>query len=236
MHILSWNIRYGGQDRLARIAAAIRQQDPDVVVLSEFQTVASKELLESLGDEGWCHQITTEPPSLRGGLAVVSKMPVLRCTQPASLAGYAFRYLPFEVPSATLDVRAIYAPLHREPYPEFWRAVLASVTAEAGEPVLMIGDFNAGQSLVDSPAADVLASSYFCRLPACGYTDLWRHGRDAGCLEPTWLGPVNPYRLDHAFGSESVLSRLANCTYNHLVREAGDSDHSSLSVYLNAAA
>lgn len=234
MHILSWNIRYGGQDRRGRIAAAIRKQDPEVVVLSEFQTGASKELLEDLATDGWCHQITTEPPSRRGGLAVVSTVPVLRRSQPTALAGYAFRYLPFEVPSAMLEVRAIYAPLHREPYPEFWTAVLASASAEAGQPVIVIGDFNAGQSLIDSPAADVLASSYFCRLPTCGYTDLWRHGRDAAYLEPTWLGPVNPYRLDHAFGSASVLSRLASCTYNHLVRESGDSDHSSMSVCLNA--
>ncbi len=79
----------------------------------------------------------------------------------------------------------MYAPLHREPYPEFWEAVLASVTSEADQRVLVIGDFNAGQSLVDSPATDVLASHYFCRLPACGYTDLWRHGRGPTGMEPT---------------------------------------------------
>lgn len=235
MHIVSWNIHYGGQGRLPQVAAAIRDQNPDVVILSEFQSIASQPLLLDLAAEGWRYQITTEPPSRRGGLAAISKVPVTRRPQPASLAQFAFRYLPFEIPSVALEVRAVYAPLHREPYPEFWEAVLASVTSEAEQRVLVIGDFNAGQSLVDSPAMDVLASHYFCRLPACGYADLWRHGRGPTGMEPTWLGPVNPYRLDHAFGSVAVVAQLATCVYNHAVRESGDSDHSSLSVHLNPA-
>jgi len=37
MRLLAWNIRQGGGSRLPRIADALKRQDADIVVLSEYR-------------------------------------------------------------------------------------------------------------------------------------------------------------------------------------------------------
>lgn len=113
--------------------------------------------------------------------------------------------------------------------------MLDSLENESQQNVLMIGDLNAGLSHVDAPV-DFFCSRYFNELPIRGYTDLWRHKHGPDAREHTWMGPVNPYRLDHAFGKASLRDRLIDGRYDHSVRESKLSDHSLLSVTLAPAA
>lgn len=232
MEILAWNIRSGGGVRSHAIAAELIRRDPDVIVVGEYQTGTSARLMHELEEAGWAHQVRPDPPGRYGGVAVLSKSQLVVRPLPASLLPFAFRFVAVGVPAWGLELRAVYAPLHKDPYAEFWDAMLASLESESDGQVLMVGDLNTGRSHVDAPVPNFFCSSYFSELPSRGYTDLWRemHGPDA--REYTWLGRVNPYRLDHAFGTAPLRSRLRACSYDHAVRESGLSDHSLLLVRL----
>ncbi len=130
MEIIAWNIRWGGQDRLSKVARVIRERDPDVVVLTEYQPRGSAPLLADLAAAGWLHQLPTEPPERRGGVAIASKMPLVPRPRPSALEPFASRYLPVGIPEANLELRAIYAPLEDEPYDEYWAAVLDALASE----------------------------------------------------------------------------------------------------------
>jgi exonuclease III len=151
---------------------------------------------------------------------------------PATLAAFAWRYLPVVIPAADLEIVGLYGPLQGDAYGAFWPAALDALEARSSRNVLVIGDFNTAESSVDTPVADFFCSNFFCDLPSRGYTDLWRHrvGREA--KEYSWLGPANPFRLDHAFGTRGVVDRLTHCAYSHTERESGISDHSLLTVEL----
>ena len=218
---------------MPKIAAALIERNPDVIVLGEYQVIPSCALVEELTLAGWTHGVFTTPPGRYGGVAIMSKLPFMTRPSPANLQPFAFRYQGVHFPTTGVELRAIYAPLHKDPYAEFWNALLAALKEEAADPVLVVGDFNSGASHVDAPVADFFCSSFFNQLPGCGYSDLWRevHGPDA--REYTWLGSVNPYRLDHAFGSSSLAARLVECSYDHSVRDGGLSDHSLLSIKIS---
>lgn len=232
MKIIAWNIQWGGGVRCGDIAATLIGLDADVIVLSEYQPDASAPLVASLGEAGWMHQVLSSPPLKYGGAAVLSKTPVSAQPLSRSMAGFEHRYLSVAAPEHHVELRAVYAPLHKDPYAVFWDGMLADLRAAADEPVLLLGDLNAGASSIDSPSPDFFCSSFFTQLPDCGYRDLWRAANGENAREYTWLGPVNPYRLDHAFGTARVSDRLAGCHYLHDVRVAGLSDHSLLSVDL----
>jgi exonuclease III len=232
MRIVSWNIWRGGRKRTDLIAAEFVRRAPDVVVLGEYMTGHSAALTSQLTAAGWKHHSLVEPPAHYGGVAVLSRHPLDQLSPGPGLEPFGFRYQAVAVPDLDLELRAIYAPLHNDPYREFWSAALDSLEADADRPVLVIGDLNMGATGTDSPAPDVFCDRYFRQLPGRGYSDLWRRSNGADTLEYTWHGQVNPYRLDHAFGSSSVVDRLVGCAYDHDVREAKLSDHSLMSVEL----
>lgn len=228
MKIVAWNVWWGGGVRSGSIAAELISRNPDVIVLSEYQPFASASLLVALAAEGWTEHALTTPPGRYGGVAVLAKTRIesLPVTEP--LKPFEHRYVSVSLPSHNMEVRAVYAPLHKDPFAEFWGGVLGDLREAKDRPVLVVGDFNSGLSAIDSPSTDVFCSNFFSQIPGCGYRDLWRerHGPDA--REYTWLGPVNPYRLDHAFGTASLADRVTECAYDHSVRAPDRSDHSLL--------
>ena len=232
MLVVSWNIRQGGGKRADSIAQELIGRSPDVLVLGEYMTGVSATLIEQLSAAGWTHHSIVEPPERLGGVAILSRAPVERVPVPIGLESLGFRYQAVRIPALDLELRAIYAPLHQDPYREFWESALDSLEADSGRPVLVVGDLNMGASGIDSPAKDVFCDRFFRQLPGRGYSDLWRRTNGADAREYTWHGRVNPYRLDHAFGSPAIVGRLVGCSYDHRVREAGLSDHSLLAVEL----
>jgi exonuclease III len=234
MRIVAWNIWWGGGSRSNVIAEEVIARAPEVLILSEYQPIASASLIATLRERGWVHQELTTPPGRYGGVAILSKSTIERQAVPASMVSFEHRYLSVRLPQHDIEIRAIYAPLHKDPFAEFWAAALTDLEESRSRPVLVIGDFNSGESRVDSPAAaDIFCAEYFAQIPSRGYSDIWRsrHGPDA--REYTWLGPVNPYRLDHAFGTESLARRVSDCAYDHSVRVANYSDHSLLWLDVN---
>ncbi len=232
MRILSWNIKWGGQSRIPAIAAAIRAHAPDVIVLTEYIPRASTPLIDALAASGNAHHVLSSPPPRFGGVAILSRHPLELRPPPATLAPFASRFVHCAIPEAGLSVVGLYGPLQKEPYATFWTAALDELAANESSAPLVLGDFNTGESLVDTSVDNFFCSRFFTQLPTRGFTDLWRHsvGRDA--REFTWQGRVNPYRLDHAFGTSSVVARVRRCSYSHGERQSGTSDHSLMIVEL----
>lgn len=233
MRILSWNIKWGGQNRVRPIGNAISERDPDVVVLTEYQPRGSAPLLGELAADGWRYHVLTSPAGRLGGVAIVSRLPLVPKPLPTSMEQFATRYVSALVLDAGVEIRGMYGLLKREPHAAFWNALLGTLASDTNGNVLLTGDFNTGKSKIDTPVDDFFCSDYFCTLPQRGFVDLWRkqHGEDA--REYTWRGSKNPYRLDHAFGSASVADRLLACEYSHKERELGISDHSLMSTDLS---
>jgi exonuclease III len=235
MHVIAWNIQWGGRNRLDRIAETLEAKSPDVIVLTEYQTAATAPLLDSLRHKRWLHQVLSSPPHRYGGVAIVSRHRLDVGKRPDPLASFAWRYLPVSVPAFGVEVVGLYGPLQKDLPDSFWRGALDGLAAASDRSVLVVGDFNTGESLVDTPVADFFCSDFFRDLPARGYTDLWRRRVGRAARDYSWLGRQNPYRLDHAFGTEAIVERLTDCTYSHGERETLVSDHSLLSIKLRDA-
>jgi endonuclease/exonuclease/phosphatase family metal-dependent hydrolase len=230
--VLAWNILRGGRGRSERIVDAIRGHAPEVVVLSEYQATGSAKIIESLIASGWSHLVTTSQSSREGGLAVLSATPIEPRARPRALRDLERHYLSVRVPAHDLELRAIYGPLHRAVFRRYWSGLLSSLRAARSGQVLAVGDFNSGSPRNDSPSTGVFSGTFFDRLPAIGFTDLWRAKRGEDAREHTWEGAKHPYRLDHAFGSASIAARVSDCAYSHEERSEAVSDHSILLVDL----
>ena len=233
MDIIAWNIKRGGRFHRDAIASELITRSPDVIVLGEFVCGTTEPLIECLAAAGWIHNVIPDPPGRRGGVAIVSRLSLDVRHPPSNMSDH-FRYAAVGIPFAHLELRGVYAPLNADPYCEFWEALLKSLEGESESPVLLLGDLNACLPRVDTTSTTSLFSAkYFKRLPACGYNDLWRMMNDSTADICTWQGPRHPYRLDHAFGTASVVPRVRSCRYDHSVRLAGLSDHSLLSISIN---
>jgi exodeoxyribonuclease III len=235
MRILSWNIKWGGQTRVPAIAAALRLHAPDIIALTEYMPRVSAPLVEALNASGYEYHALSSPPPRCGGVAILSRLPLELRPPTAPLEPFASRFVHCTIPTANVSVVGLYGLLQKEPYDAFWHAVLDELAANASVPLVVIGDFNTGESLVDTCVDNFFCSNFFAQLPTRGYTDLWRHSAGRDAREFTWQGPVNPYRLDHAFGTNATVERMISCSYSHAERLAGISDHSLMTVELEPA-
>lgn len=237
MKILLWNIRTGGSGRTDALADAIIAQDPDVVVLNEYRTGGSDRLLALLETRGWRHAVCSDAPSPHLGVAVASKVPLKPKAVAVESSDLARRCVVVELDGSGIDLWAVYAPYAGSDVEEFWSAVLERLERAGERDAVVIGDFNAGAAESDVPATARLAGTRFMReLEPLGFTDLWRGLNGTDAREHSWEGPANPYRIDHAFGSAGVTSRVRACHYRHDERLAGVSDHSMLCLELTPRA
>jgi exonuclease III len=142
-----------------------------------------------------------------------------------------------DVTGAGFRLAAVYGPSSGPELPAFWNAAAAWLRRCRTEPFLMLGDYNAGASGVDAERYQFKAGHGFVALAGGGLVDLWRreHGDRR---EHTWFsyarggGPARGFRIDHAFASTALATRVRACGYDHAVRERRLSDHSALLVEL----
>lgn len=239
MKIVAWNIQGGGGKRISGIASKLIEYAADVVVLGEYIPGRSDPLIDLMSSAGWVHQVLPEPPERYGGVAVVSRVALEPLEDTSDLGPQAhFRHIGVTLLDAGIQLRGIYGPLHADPYDAFWEGLQASLNSQRHLPVLVMGDFNSGSPLFDTPGTKLFCSHHFNRLSEAGYTDLWRRIHGCEACEYTWQcsrkGEIFPFRLDHAFGSQKVVDRLDACKYDHEVRLSKLSDHSLLSVEVSS--
>lgn len=234
MKLLAWNIRHGGgPTRMPLIALRLLEHAADLVVLTEYRRTTGGQIAGVLADHGLAHQACSDPPAGRNGLLVASRMPIE--IQP----GMTHRWAEIVLPSAGLRVLAVHAP-HDTPgqasastaRTRFFQRLVSTARHRAGEPVVLMGDFNAGRHFLDEEGATFTCTYQLGVLASLGYVDAWRRFNPAG-RTTTWLSPRGGmFRIDHVFVSEPLVDRLESCGYSHHERLAGLSDHSAVMVVL----
>lgn len=227
--LATWNIQWGGQERIERIVEDIEQASPDLLVITEYQSGKSDSLLAMLHARGWSSQAYSAPPGRNGGVAVVARSEFEILPVSPELAPFASRVL--AVRWQGLEAIGVYAP-SEHPANEFWLAFTTAIRDRARDTVVL-GDLNTGVSLLDSPRDDFFCSEHFAQLKSDGMIDLFRAVHSDAAREFSWYSSAkNGHRLDHALGTPSVAASVLRCEYAHGPRERGASDHSMLLVEL----
>jgi exodeoxyribonuclease III len=232
LRVLAWNIRQGGGTRLARIAAALKQHEADVLVVSEYRGGESGDRLRSaLGSLGYRHHSAAVPPP--GGYGVL-----IAARQPFDDGGPVSEAVPephrlIRAYFGPLRIYGVYMPnlLKKVPY---WEGLIAALVTEPLQAqALAIGDFNTCRAYVDEPGAIDACAHFMDEVAAIGFCDLWRDRYPDG-REFSWYSTRgNGFRIDHAFLSPSLVGRAGEVRYSHEERLSGLSDHSPLILDLN---
>ena len=245
MKILTWNIQHGGGTRLPRIVEEVSAYDADVIALTEFRDGPGTTLRAALLERGWPYIETTNPTGNVNGIAAFSRTPIRR-TRPCPAPPEGFdRWLDIDFPEYGFGVGVLHimAAGSSKKHPtnvaksRFWDAVLTTAEARLDEPFLLVGDWNTGAHRLDETGKTFVCAEHFAKLSSLGWTDLWRH-HNSGATEWTWYSRLkggvrgNGFRLDHAFATPSLRSRITSCRYSHAERDAGISDHSIMIVEL----
>ncbi len=235
LRVLSYNIRFGGSGREAKIAGVIRRAAPDVVMLQEASDVDVVEALSELsGMPHW---------GARAGFSTgfLSREPLEEHTWHHP-RGARHAFLELVLPS---DEGRLYG-LHLNPWFSKWseqrrareiRALLESIREHQHGFHAIAGDFNALaphmprwiQAMVWISGRDIARETIETLLEA-KYADAFRtlHPDDPGVTFPTW----NPHvRLDYLFTPERYTDRLIACSVLRDAPDAKDaSDHYPLLV------
>ncbi len=235
--LMAWNILHGGgRRRIAEIALALLEADPDVLVINEFRTTVGGQLRAVLADHGWRHQACTDPPRHRNGTLIVSREGIrIVPPTPELPACLSQRWLEVEVDG--LRVIALHLPEDQRPRAQLhaWSYLLGVARERVDGPAVLLGDFNAGRHRADEAGEISRRSADLGRLWSIGYRDAWRE-RHPNAREATWISPLGGgFRIDHAYVSPSLSGQLRSAEYLHELRERGLSDHSALVVKVEIA-
>lgn len=227
--IATLNIRHGGRKSTDALASRMLGYDADVLVVTEFRAneVGSRfrTRLEGAG-------YTTSHPDVDSKLNTVliaSRRGIDR-SWPFSDQLDANHLWCAQI--ADMTVCAVYMPQRTAKLP-YWEALIAHARREGIE--LLVGDFNTGNNDLDKDpkGAKFIGPEMPSRLAASGYTDIWRslhpHTR-----EYSWYSRPgnNGFRLDYMFASLEVANRVTSCEFDHVPRQAGETDHSGLIALL----
>lgn len=249
MKIITYNIFYGGEERLPLITQVLRDQHPDLIALQEANDRSNA---EKLADALNMHLIFGESDnSFR--VAWLSRLSVSRVCNyqlPFFLQGPRTE---FTMPKTllSLDVQWNGSPLHlftthlQARYPDEYEvcrlreveAILLEIQSLLGEPLLLVGDLNAFAPADPigslSPGSVEFAHRRsieqgkrlaIARLQKAGLTDCYR------MLHPTQAGYTSDarrelsMRIDYCFASPRLAQSLHSCEVisNELTAKASD--------------
>ncbi|TMD64111.1 MAG: hypothetical protein E6I91_11470 [Chloroflexi bacterium] len=242
LRILSYNILWGGADRLALIANVIKQQQPDVVSLLEANSHSKAEALaQQLGmsltfgkANSWFH------------VAWLSRLPILH-TENYRPTIFAKTLLKIEIPweDSSMALFATHLKAGRDQKCEDHRAaemqaILDILQPLGNQPHVLVGDMNAlhptdhtnvavNPHIEPDEKKERLQEPQFSRqaiplLLKAGYIDCYR------MLHPTTPGythklPTPGLRLDYIFAPPPLAQRLQACDVVTNGEAALASDH-----------
>jgi exodeoxyribonuclease-3 len=229
--IVTWSIQHGGGStaRGQGIIDQLELSDADAIVLTEFRNnsvgARIKAKLSSLG-----YSVSHPPvPEKLNSVVVGSRSPIL-AAHPLDPTLDDQRHF-WVVALGWIKLCAVYMPLNIKKL-LYWEAVIASSRSNDA-PDLFIGDFNTGNNRIDlaEGASRFTAAHVFDDFGQGRFKDAWR-SLNPEAREYTWFSTQrnNGFRLDHAFASELVFSRVSSCCYLHELRTCGLSDHSAMRV------
>ncbi len=240
MRIVSWNILAGGGKRAAAIAKQLERWQPSVVMLCEYRgTPPSQSLALVLSRIGLTHQRSTVDPEspVKNALLVASRWP-LRCFHTADEPAESCRWLSVRVDSPEpFTLGAMHIPNRSTGRKYVFHDAVLSVAARwTGRPAIFVGDTNTGWPDLDEevPCFGPREEAFLQSLRTLGWGDAFRQLRGRARAY-SWYSPNgrNGFRLDQAFLSPVLLSRLKSATHEWGGgRSARLSDHAALLVDL----
>jgi exonuclease III len=231
--IVALNILHGGGRRTSKLIEWLREQNADIVVLSEWRNnpngVAIKDALKSSGYDVHCQE-----GSITNGVLIAAKEPfdAIAVTPPNAQIGVLLK----AQWKGGLAVIGAYFPLAIPSQREFFDVCIKSAKQHSDAPFLLVGDLNAGSNDADleAGATPFPCAVNFVALTNGGLIDQWRQHHGMTEREYTWRSRQNGFRIDHAFGNKAFLTRYEplRCDYDHSTRESKLSDHSALILRL----
>lgn len=228
--VLTWNIRWGGENRIGAIAEVLTGHAADVLVITEYKPGPMGIAMElALRAGGWVYQACSGPVERELGVLIASRHPFTRVS-PLLAGGLSPCHL-LQVEVAGVTVVGLYLPWDGRKVP-YLDALVAFASLRKDLPTLLIGDFNSGSALIDGTGEAMRGAPYLQTLISLGYVDPWRRDNPEA-LEFTWFTDTGiGKRLDHALLSPGLLPHRAKGFHDHVPRLAGISDHSILGVDL----
>jgi exodeoxyribonuclease III len=224
--LVNWNIRQGGGRRIAAISETLSRLRPHTVVLTEFRkNGAGAALREHLAARGLRHQAWGPAEVRQNTVFIASRSAFDPVTFESELGPESHRCL-----LARFDgfrIFAFYFPILKAKVTLFEFILRLSPEGSQG-PTLLVGDFNTGKHHLDEEGRVFWGPQYMEMIEKAGWVDAWRHVH-GGKREYTWMSAAGRgFRLDHAFASAGMLSRISSVRYLHKPRTAGVSDHSAM--------
>lgn len=239
MKIVTYNILYGGQERLPLITQLLRDQHPDLVALQEAN---DRRAVEQLADALNMHLLFGEANSTFH-VAWLSRWSVsfVRNYQLAVLHKTLLR---IDVPwngetlhLCTTHLRAGYADEHEACRLGEIEAILGEIQPMLAEPLLLVGDLNAfapddlvaslpigEDGVADRRFIETRKRLVIARLREVGLLDCYRvlHPTEAGYTCDARRGPS--MRIDYCFASQALAPFLSSCEViqNNLTPKASD--------------
>lgn len=175
---------------------------------------------------GYAYATDIEPPHGRNGVLIAARRPLGPARVLSHRVEEPYRLIQTELPCG-LQLVGVYMPnlLRKVPY---WDAVLRAARRRRGGHAIFVGDFNTTRHFLDEAGAVCLTSRYMDDIERAGFRDAWRD-RNPAAREFSWYSHRgNGFRLDHAFCSAPLASRLRAVRYSHDERLRGVSDHSAI--------
>lgn len=188
-----------------------------------------------------CLEKASQPSEPRTGRAaprncvcVLSRMPIESLTV-ESVPQSLHRWSLLTVPYYDLTILGAHVPNQSEIWNkvDFWECVESLAMSSLHKRTVILGDLNT--ALDEDCEGDPIREAVFMkRLLAAGWVDAWRqHNPDK--REYSWYSHrSNGFRIDHCLVSPCLAPLIRTSAMRHDVRAQGLSDHSFLSVTLDA--
>ena len=231
MKILTLNIQQGGGSRAPGIVDWLNEAKSDIVILTEFRPGATGAIFTSgLRKQGLSHFRYTDAARGRNSVLLASRFPITQRSIPTDTDD-SHRLVAVEVERISL-IGVYFAQKNQK------ISLFDTLTQKTRELIvqdsLIMGDFNTGKSGEDGGTKPFYAEEKFSQLLDLGWVDAWR-SRNPEAVEHSWFSTQgNGFRIDHALASPSLNKRITEAIYDHSVREARLSDHSALSIRIEA--
>ncbi len=227
MKFLSWNIQQGGGSRVLGILKFIAEQNPDVLVLSEFRNNKSGILIrQKLLEKSYFSQAVSLPISDTNSVLIASKFP--SDTRLFVNGGLDFAHDVIAADYDAFHLYGVYLP-HKKKHKLF---NLLQEEVVKFNPAIIMGDFNTGKNFIDQKKDSFWYTEDLKKLESLGMQDAFRHIH--GQVEAySWFSHQgNGYRYDHIYVHEDLLPLVKSCDYIHKAREEKLSDHSPMILEL----
>lgn len=217
MKVLTWNIKHGGSSRINDILETLYNRNPDLIVLTEFRVKNEMQIRNYLKNAGWYFQLSSNPEPKTNGIFIGCKVPIeLYQTELDRLPNALHRWLNVHIPGLNLYVLGIHIPGSGDQWGKknFWESVVQYAKDKINTQSIIIGDFNTGLK-IDAEGTPFALREYMDKLTDLGWIDAWRmkHSQER---EFTWFSNIgNGFRLDYAFISPLLKTKLHKAIHSH---------------------